>query len=313
MKAIQFVIPTLLYVLLALGTNACATNEMLIEKTDEGVWIKDGDTPVLFYQTKTKTFNGEYPRASYVHPLYDLNGSIITEDFPEDHYHHRGIFWTWHQVWIGNDRIADAWLCENFIWDVNNIKTSVGNNAQIHAAVQWKSPNFKNGTEPFASEKVTITAYPLNDNNYRMVDFKIEISSLVDSLRIGGSDNEKGYGGFSARIKLPDDLKFTSGNNPVEPKTNAVEAGPWMNMNATFDGKNKSGFVIIQHPENPGYVEPWILRSKKSMQNPVYPGREAILLKKVHPLILQYRIVMYNGESSDFKPEDVSVQYINGQ
>ena len=304
MKLLRFTIPGF-FALLLMGSHSCTTNEMLIEKTDEGVWIKEGDAPVLFYQTKTKTLNGEYPRADYVHPLYDLNGAVITEDFPEDHHHHRGIFWTWHQVWIGNERIADAWLCEDFIWDVKSIETSAGNNAQLNARVNWKSPNFKNGTEPFANEILTITAYPLKNNKYRMVDFKIEISSLVDSLRIGGSENEKGYGGFSTRIKLPDDLKFTSGNNPVEPKTNPVEAGPWMNMNATFNGENKSGFVIIQHPKNPGYVEPWILRSKKSMQNPVYPGREAILLQKAHPLVLQYRIVMYNGESSNFNPEDV--------
>ncbi len=305
-KSIQFITQAVLYVLLMLGTYSCATHEMLTEKTDEGVWIKDGDTPVLFYQTKTKTLNGQYPRASYVHPLYDLNGTIITEDFPEDHYHHRGIFWTWHQVWVGKERIADAWICDNFIWDVTNIETSAETNAQIDATVLWKSPNFKNGAEPFASEKVTITAYPLDDNNYRMVDFKIEISSLVDSLGIGGSENEKGYGGFSTRLKLPDDLKFISENKLVEPKTNAVEAGPWMNINASFNDENKSGFVIIQHPENPGYVEPWILRRKTSMQNPVYPGREAVFLKRDQPIVLQYRLIMYNGDSSAFNPGNVS-------
>ena len=29
---------------------------------------------------------------------------------PADHRHQRGLFWAWHQVWIGEERIGDPWL-----------------------------------------------------------------------------------------------------------------------------------------------------------------------------------------------------------
>ena len=29
------------------------------------------------------------------------DGQVLTEDFPADHLHHRGIFWAWHQVYVG--------------------------------------------------------------------------------------------------------------------------------------------------------------------------------------------------------------------
>jgi hypothetical protein len=39
------------------------------------------------------------PRSDYIHPLYGLNGEMLTNDWPDaDHPHHRGIFWAWLEV-----------------------------------------------------------------------------------------------------------------------------------------------------------------------------------------------------------------------
>ena len=59
---------------------------------DDGVWVQEGDAKVLFYQRRPKSKDGKYTRANYVHPLMDLDGETLTEDFPADHPHHRGIF-----------------------------------------------------------------------------------------------------------------------------------------------------------------------------------------------------------------------------
>jgi hypothetical protein len=63
-----------------------------MEKNDEGAWIKEDGEKVLFFQAKTKSLDGTFPRADYMHPLYNVNGKILTEDFPRDHLHHRGSF-----------------------------------------------------------------------------------------------------------------------------------------------------------------------------------------------------------------------------
>ena len=48
-------------------------------------------------------------RSSYVHPLYGLDGEVITDDFPKDHYHHRGLFWAWPHVRVGTEE-TDLWM-----------------------------------------------------------------------------------------------------------------------------------------------------------------------------------------------------------
>src|SRR5690606_39283279 len=90
----------------------------------------------------------------------DLQGKVITEDFPEDHKHHRGIFWTWHQVVVNGQPMGDAWECKDFSWDVKDvIADQVGENLQLQIKTHWGSPHYKpNGQElPFVEEYTKIT------------------------------------------------------------------------------------------------------------------------------------------------------------
>jgi hypothetical protein len=114
-------------------------------------------TPVLFYRTAPKTTeDGGYSRANYCHPIYGLDGRVLTEDFPKDHPHHRGIFWAWHQVYVGSTPMGDMWACEDFTWDIRTVRIlpPQQNAAALKADVYWKSSRWKDGREPFAKEAV---------------------------------------------------------------------------------------------------------------------------------------------------------------
>jgi hypothetical protein len=82
-------------------------NPIEVVETSQGFAITEGKAKVMFYQREHKSLNGKYSRANYIHPLYGLDGEVLTEDFPADHLHHRGIFWAWHQVWLGDKRVGD--------------------------------------------------------------------------------------------------------------------------------------------------------------------------------------------------------------
>jgi len=294
---------------LILGLSACHTNEQKgfeSKTTDEGVCIFENGDTVLFYQSSTKSRSGEYPRADYIHPLYNLKGEIVTEDFPEDHLHQRGIFWTWHQVWIGERRIGDAWEIRDFLWDVQKTSTSHTADGSIilNTETLWKSPiyvNEKGVMEPFARETAGIKVYPAEDN-FRMIDFEIHIHALADELKIGGSEDPKGYSGFSVRMKLSDDVTFKGEDGIIEPQNLAVKAGPWVDISGTWSS-GRLGIIIIDHPDNPGFPQPWILRKKESMQNPAYPGRVPVEIPRAEPLVLKYRLVIHHG---DMETETIS-------
>lgn len=274
------------------------TQTFQVSKNEEGIAVSEGDKKVLFYQQKAKSLNGEYERANYIHPLYGLNGEVLSEDFPEDHYHHRGIFWAWHQILLAGKQVADAWDCNNVSWDVKKAKAKVKDDAvSIHTKTFWRSQldTTSSKTTALFKEKTTITIYP-SEKNYRVVDFQIRLFPLKTGLAIGGSTDSKGYGGFSPRIKLPNDIRFISQKGEVKAQTNGLEAGPWMDMLGTFDGENPTGVAIITHPDYPSAQQLWILRDKRSMQNAAYPGNQAVPLVKNKALELRYRMVLHEQD-----------------
>ena len=271
----------------------------LFHQDDNGVSLSEKGSAVFYYQKEPKTLTGEYVCNHYIHPLYALNGDTITEEFPLDHPYHRGIFWSWHQFYLDTISLGDEWIMENISHEVSEVHTSTGNGtATLDLEVLWRSALLENG-QAFMKEKTCITVHPLK-TGIRNIDFEISLQAELPGLGMGGSDDEKGYGGFCARVRLPDDLTFTSTKGAVEPKTLQIIAGPWMDFSGTFSKSEAlSGISILCHPSTPNYPAPWILRQKTSMQNIVFPGRERVEISMVSPTILRYRLIIHEGSADD--------------
>jgi hypothetical protein len=273
-------------------------------ETGEGLELRVDARPVLFYQRETRSLDGRLPRSNYIHPLMSLDGDVLTEDFPEDHPHHRGVFWAWHQLFVGDERVGDGWLLEDFATEVTATESRIAaGSARIHTTVRWSSPRHREG-KPFIEERTTLTVYRATPDT-RAIDFEIALRALVPGVRIGGSEDAKGYGGFSPRLRLPQGLKFTGRGGEVAPQTLQIEAGPWMDLSGPYGANGAvSGLTILTHPSSPGFPQPWILRQQRSMQNVVFPGRGLIDVPTEEPLVLRYRLVIHRGAAA---PGDVEV------
>ena len=170
--------------------------------------------------------------------------------------------------------------------------------ASMDLTVLWKSPNYEDG-KAYIKENTSIVVHWV-ESGIRFMDFEISLQALVPGVSLGGSDDEKGYGGLCTRIKLPDDLVFTSTDGRVTPQTLQVIAGPWMDFSGSFgSGENQNGLAILCHPGTPNYPAPWILRQKSSMQNIVFPGREPVEISMDHPTRLKYRLVLHAGNADE--------------
>jgi len=143
----------------------------------------------------------------------------------------------------------------------------------------------------------------------RKIDFEISLKALVPGVSIGGSDDEKGYGGFCARIRTPEDLVFTSDGEKIIPQNLQVKAGSCMDFSATFGKGHQDGLTIFCHPTTPNYPAPWILRQSASMQNIVYPGRERIYVPANIPLVLRYRLLVHQGSAEDVDIKRLQAEY----
>jgi hypothetical protein len=272
-----------------------------ITKDPQGYWFTEGDKKVLFYQAERKSLpDGQAARSNYFHPLYDLDGTVLTEDFPKDHIHHRGIFWAWHQVRINGKSVQDQWVNRDSFWMLQKAEVVEGEDrsAALALRVVWESPLFtdeQGRRRPFVEERSVTRVHPA-EGATRRIDFHQQLTALVDGVEIGGSEDAKGYGGFSYRVVMPPDIRFTGAQGTVTPIENAVDSSPWMDVAGAYGKTANSGVTVLTHPSTSGFPQRWILRARGSMQNAVYPGRQPAAIPRDRPVILNYRLVLHRGE-----------------
>jgi hypothetical protein len=259
-------------------------------ETLKGVQICENSKKVLNYNTQEIEFLSNQFKSHYIHPLYGLDGKVVlTEDSPQDHIHHRGIFWAWHQVFADTVNLGDSWFAENirlkpkmFTW--KKTETTV----ELKTKLEWYSSVMN---RRFMSESSKIVIHALKGGS-RRIDFEIKLKSLVEKLKIGGDASVKEYGGFSPRLKMCKDLKFYTKKGEVKAKPTPILSDSFMSFVSKFGGDELLNIKLFQDKQNPKPTNKWILRKKGSMQNAVWPGRELYEFKRGEEVILRYRLVL---------------------
>ena len=301
MRRLARLLAILLFFLLGHAARAANSDGLIAIETEDGFLITDNGEAVFFYQRKTTSLDGKFRRAHYIHPFYGLDGEVLTEDFPTDHPHHRGIYSGWHHLTVAGENAGDTWRCMDVDYDVRSLKVVRPDEHRLTlvALTWWRSRLLRDADgspRPVGEEEWTITVGPVR-NSVREVDVDIRIRALVADVHLAGSGNTRGYGGFSTRLRLPEGVRFTGHSGSLEPQRQPLEAGPWIDLTASYGIKGElSGLTIMPHPETPGKPRQWLLRRDGSMQNHAYPGRHPILLSRETPLTLRYRLLIHRGE-----------------
>ncbi len=270
------------------------------------------------YYTDGSTFGGE--RSDYVQPIYGFNGEAMTDDYPSDHQHHRGCWWSWCEVrW--NDKIGD-------IWAVNKIRAypkSIGNfkmdadKAALSAVNVWR---YDDDPTEVVQETVTITVSKTTGTEgvkSRTIDFNIKLEALVDGIAIAGRQKVDygGYGGMAVRM-VPAAIDFSI--RVVHPKPDTWNGSNVKMAEVIVDPQkygNASWLSIFGKYPLPGQTEPsakegvTTLTMFESMKNPLapnnfryytsrnimmaFPGFNILPLEKNKPIEYKCRFWLHQG------------------
>ena len=259
---------------------------------DDAVTLTEAGKTVLVYRTKPLDPGAEPGRANYVSPLYAPDGTVLTEDRPGDHPHQWGVWWAWMKVQTDGRTVADGWYMKGLSYFVRE-KRFLGDaegGGTLTVEVDWM---VNSGPELayVARETTKVTVRPLKAG-VRRVEFDTTITSRVDALGLGGSEDDRGFGGFSIRLVDPEHLTFASGGKVVSANGAAINAGP--NMGFAWSGGDASpGWAVgLACKANGQAVTRWMLYNDRSMQNCVFPGRAPLVLKRDEALHLQETIVI---------------------
>ena len=239
-----------------------------------------------------------YRRSTYIHPIYDIKGNALTDDFPDDHYHHRGLSWMWPKVFIDSVRY-DLWHIYGQKGELKGIhqvfeKWIVKEVGPVCATIGAKNNWQLDDGQKVMDEWVYVKVYRTTDSA-RAVDIKLTWKALT-SIGIEGQ-TKKGYGGLNFRFAPRKETKIFS--NFGEEKDSDLKRLPWADQSAKFGYSNYfSGVSIFQQKDNNNYPAGWCLRHYGFL-GVAWPGAERYNMNAGEKLSLSFRIWIHQGDAED--------------
>lgn len=259
------------------------------ERTPESLEVLENGRPALVYNHGMLLAEGvkeQYRRSCYIHPVYAPDGTVVTDDFPKDHPHHRGICWSWPIVRF-EGKTHDVWavlgMHQRFVrWKGRRVS---GQSATLEVENGWFE-----GERKAVKENVELTVHPAAGGR-RAMEVKLEFEAVSSPVEIAGRE-VKGYGGFGVRFapRTETVLRTEAG---VEPKDSDMVKHPWAELEGTFGGK-RAGLRVEDDAGNPGSPAGWCLRHYGYVA-PNYPGLATVTLRPGRPLKLRYRVAVFSA------------------
>jgi len=281
------------------------------QKDGQGTFTaRDGDTPFVFTESDGRlilTENGkpvyvynqtpqlppgipeDRRRSTYFHPVYDLEGGVVTDDFPADHLHHRGLSWMWPHVTIAGEeynlwemrggvirQVFESWLQKETgpVAAVLGIKNS------------WMVQNRK-----VMDERVWMRVFRAGAEA-RVLDLSLTLQPL-EPVRLLGADG-KGYGGLCFRF-APRDTTVLFSADGLEKGDSNDHRPPWADLSAQYKATgHTAGVTIMQAGSNPDAPSEWCLRYYGFL-GVSWPGLTPVTLSAGQPVTLAFRIVIHRG------------------
>ncbi len=295
---------------------AHAQGGMAIQDDGKALTVLDGEQPVLVYRYEyvdpPAGVDAHFKRSTYIHPLYGLDGEVLTQDFPADHYHHRGVFWAWPESTVGGKKI-DVWALDGVREKHEKFLTKEADPAHATIADQSVWVFDAEPDQPKVRESVWLTVLPATKQS-RAIDFRIVLENVSgEELVLRGATTEsKGYGGFSFR---PDaerkPMVFTCATGTPEKDVLSADT-PWADLSfpKTVGGKKYSGVAIFQHSQNPGYPHPGWLFRHYGFLGASWPHTEPYTLKAGDKIEIKYRLLLHRGNAKTGKVKEAFDTYV---
>ena len=262
--------------------------ELKDNETSGVLTVYNRDIPVLSYCYGDQLKPGvdpKYTRSCYIHPIYSWSGEPITDDFPEDHPHHRGLSWTWPYVEVGTTKTqtwhpASPSLRQHFSKWIE--KKADDKTATITVENKW----LLDEKEVVALETVKITT-PLSPPKFRDIGISITIQAINHTLKLKGTnEGNKGYGGLGIRMAPEFKGASLSTDTGVLEKDVVYQPFKWVRIS------NEIAILkITPSDDHPDFPPKWMARnSYAGFINVSWPGLSAIELNPDESITLNYRI-----------------------
>lgn len=251
--------------------------------------LSEGGKPVLVYNVDPQLKAGapeNRRRCCYIFPIYTPGGVSMLDDFPPDHWHHRGLFWAWPVVERAG-KTYDLWMTMSVKDETASAPVlSGGATGRLEAHNVWRIDG-----RDVVRERMELTAHPTSGTSRDLaVDLIWEAIDAPVTIK-GSRETGKSYGGFSARFAAREDTVLRADGDVLE-KDEDVTPHRWAELEGVYGGK-KAVLRITPGANDPGAPYQWCLR-KYGFVGVSFPGRtetaDGYTIEPGKPLHLTFRV-----------------------
>lgn len=261
------------------------------EKSPSSLKLWEGERPVFTYNhgvIRHADAPADRARSSYIHPLYGLDGEVLTDDFPADHWHHRGLFWAWPHVEV-EGKAMDLWMLKGIRHEFSRWleRRATAEGAVLELENVWRTEE-----RSVMTERVRVEVPPAGAEG-RILDLTFTWTPVDRPVRLVGAEG-KSYGGLT--------LRYAPGTNTVittplgsGPEDLYMKPLPWADLTRDWTASGRrSGVAILIPTDHPDYPPTWLTRHYGVLCLG-WPGVEGRTFLPGEPVRLRYRLWIHRG------------------
>jgi len=271
--------------------------------------LSEGTRPVLVYNHGVLHKAGvpaDRARSTYMHPIFGVDGEVLTDDFPQDHYHHRGLFWAWPHVLVGTNHY-DLWAIKGI---EQRFERWLARDAGPGGAVLGVENGWYAGDRKVMQERVWLRVFPASGGT-RAVDVELVLTPQDQPVALAGAEG-KSYGGLTLRFAPRTNTLITTPLGSSEEDLPMTRLA-WADLTATYPGATAaSGAAIFIAPDHPDYPPMWLTRHY-GVLCVGWPGIEAKEFPAGEPIRCRYRVWIHRGATGKPALEKAYAAYLAGE
>ena len=259
---------------------------------DKSLGLWEGDRPVFVYHfgavTSSNAPNAR-SRSNYFHPLYGLDGEVLTDDFPQDHDYHRGLYWAWSHIRVG-DQEHDSWSLRGIRYEFQRWLAKEARSDGVRLGVEngWFV-----GDKQIMRETVWVQVHPRSAAG-RAIDLELTWTPTDRPVRLLGAEG-KSYGGLTLRFGPRSKTMITVPGGRTSGDL-VVTNLPWADLSGDLKkgSGDLSGIAVFVNPGHPDYPPTWMTRHY-GLLAVGWPGVTPKTLSAGEPVTCRYRIWIHRG------------------
>ncbi len=244
------------------GTGRGPASEFHWLEKDQNLTLMKGEQVVwnLVYNSAEKK--------TFFHPLYSLNGVLMTSDGPADHPWHHGLWFSWKFI-----NGENFWEEDKRLQGVSELqKVKISKNDDFSARVELSISYHLPGKKELVAERRTLkVSRPDLQNNSYTIDWSAEFSASQDVVFSGT------YAGLSVRLSKNPEMSYISSGKHTSDGTHSRIHGKeaeWLEASITR-GQQRASIRFHQSTGNMRHPAPWFFRHQYPYMSP------ALLTKRI--------------------------------